>query len=234
MVRQTSQRTWRYTYSASFYSHLSIPPTINPPLLFSFDTWGGFNLSRCWGLAQEIVRGLLKALFGIHHPWEYLYVCLDVYISYDTISPDWGRASASDKGCWLSLADPRGPFASCQSHGPQRGAPFHPHCPSQGSPSRMLDRGEEKGAYQSWKLAEAFLENNTEIYEKQRLSTHGMLMKTSQRHRYVSDMFSQRSNSCPRKSLLTLSINRVNLMKRCLSNTHIRWDMEEICYTLDM
>lgn len=28
----------------------------------------------------------------------------------------------SDKGCWLSLADPCGPFTSCQSHGPQRGA----------------------------------------------------------------------------------------------------------------
>lgn len=45
-----------------------------------------------------------------------------------------GEGCASDKGYWLSLADPRGPFASCQSHGPQRGGggAFHPHCPSQG------------------------------------------------------------------------------------------------------
>lgn len=165
MVRQTSQRTWRYTYSASFYSHLSIPPTITPPLLFPFDTWGGFNLSRFWGLAQEIVRGLLKALFGIHHPWEYLYV----YISYDTISADLGRASASDKGRWLSLADPHGPFASCQSHSPQWGGRLSIRiAPARARPAggwigvkkRVLTRaGSSPGACFSRK-------QNTEIYEK--------------------------------------------------------------------
>lgn len=33
-----------------------------------------------------------------------------------------GEGCTSDKGCWLSLADPHRPSTSCQSHGPQRGA----------------------------------------------------------------------------------------------------------------
>lgn len=54
-----------------------------------------------------------------------------------------GEGCASDKGCWLSLADPRGPFASCQSHGPQReggGFPSALPQPGLGVKKRVLAR----------------------------------------------------------------------------------------------
>lgn len=62
--------------------------------------------------------GALKALLGMHCSWVYVYVLYCLHHSFCRL----GEGCASDKGCWLSLADPCGPFTSCQSHGPQRGA----------------------------------------------------------------------------------------------------------------
>lgn len=54
-------------------------------------------------------QGAFKALFGIHHSWAYMYVRLDVYIAYDTISADWGRATRLIRAAgwvWLTHAGP--------------------------------------------------------------------------------------------------------------------------------
>lgn len=90
-------------------------------LLFLFDTWGGFNLSSCWGLADWLAG-------GSQGPTWYalsMSACVCVYVCAYCLHHSFcrlGEGCASDKGCWLSLADPCGPFTSCQSRGPQRGA----------------------------------------------------------------------------------------------------------------
>lgn len=63
--------------------------------------------------------GDLKALFGMHCPPR-LRLCKDVRVY--CLQRQLGEGCSSDKGCWRSLADPSGPFTSCQSLGPQRGA----------------------------------------------------------------------------------------------------------------
>lgn len=103
-------------------------------------------------------QGAFKALLGIHHPWAYMYVRLDVYIAYDTISADWGRAARLIRAAgwvWLTHTGPSQAVRDMALGG--GGLSIHI------APARAW--GEEKGACQTWKRenwAGAFLENNTE------------------------------------------------------------------------
>lgn len=120
MVRQTSQRTLRYTYSASFYSHLSLPPSTTPCCSSTLIREGVLTPPDAEVWPSGWSAGFQGPIW--YSPLVSVYVCASgcVYcLRYDFRR--LGEGYASDKGCWLSLADPRGPFASCQSHGPQRG-----------------------------------------------------------------------------------------------------------------
>lgn len=119
---------------------LSLPPSILL-LLFLFDTWGGFNLSSCWGLADWLAGGSQGPTWYALSMSVCVCVCVRVHIAYTTVSADWGRAARLIRAAswaWLTRAGPSQAVRAVAL----RGGPFHLHCPSQGSPSRGPDRGE--------------------------------------------------------------------------------------------
>lgn len=119
---------------------LSLPPSILL-LLFLFDTWGGFNLSSCWGLADWLAG-------GSQGPTWYalsmsVCVCVSVHIAYTTVFADWGRAVRLIRVAGWAWLTHTGPSQAVRAVA-LRGGPFHLYCPSQSSPSRGLDRGEAR------------------------------------------------------------------------------------------
>lgn len=68
---------------------------------------------------------------------------MHVHIANTTVSADWGRAARLIRAAgwaWLTHAGPSQAVRAVA----HRGGPFHLHCPSLGSPSRGLDKGEAR------------------------------------------------------------------------------------------
>lgn len=170
MVRQTSQRTWRYTYSASFYSHLSIPPSTTPCCSSPLIREGVLTSPDAEVWPGEWSGGFQGPIW--YSPSMSVYVCTSgcVYcLRYEFRR--LGEGCASDKGCWLSLADPHGPFASCQSHGPRGGGFSIRNAPARARPAGYWIGVKKRVLTRAWSSGEcgrerggggAFLKNNTE------------------------------------------------------------------------
>lgn len=119
-------------YILLFFSHSSVPPSIHPPAVYPrFDTWEGFNLSSCWGLALWLAGGISRPyLVCTVHVCVALHTTVSVHRGESCVSdkaePSWptwalhklselwpseggpsfctARARAHPVGCWIGLS----------------------------------------------------------------------------------------------------------------------------------
>lgn len=185
--------------------------------------------------------GNLKALLGMHCSWVYVCVCVCTYCLHHSFCRLGEAVRLIRVAGWAWLTH-TGSSQAVRAVA-LRGGPFHLHCPSQGSPSRGLDRGEarvlpeleagggsEKGGSifmkatpNLWTLEKTVFQNSNVSNKMYNLMVYLLISHQICLVRYSAAIRSTILNA-PLALLLLLrySVNTLNSVTRCLSFSD-RW-----------